>query len=232
MAKAGMNYITEHPFLLNRHVGREEFRCDEKMLIIALLMTAAMVGTTTGLAEGDRWQPKSFGWTTSNWAHNLTLRPKPIGWKELLGVGLKCGPEPWKCNDFVFRHKLFSAHSVVACAASYFQPNSCAISNTILSPRCDSIKWTPPSGIVKINFDVSVVQPSSNAVMGFLLGDDASCPIVAAAHSIGKTIVSVAQAIALRDSLLKAKEKEFKKVIVEGDSSLIINCVNSKFKCL
>ncbi|KAL6141888.1 hypothetical protein ACLB2K_060174 [Fragaria x ananassa] len=119
-----------------------------------------------------------------------------------------------KRNDCVFRHKPFSAHSVVVCAASYFQPNSRAISNTILSPRCDSsIKWTPPPpGVLKINFDGSVVQPSSNAAMGFLLRDDAGCPIVAAARSFGKTTVPVAEAIALRDSLLKAKEKEFKKL--------------------
>lgn len=84
---------------------------------------------------------------------------------------------------------------------------------------------------MKINFDGSVVQPSSNAAIGFLLRDDAGYPIVVAARSIGKTTVPVAEAIALRDSLLKAKEKELKKVIVEGDSFLIINCVNSKFKC-
>ncbi|KAL6180022.1 hypothetical protein ACLB2K_046691 [Fragaria x ananassa] len=84
---------------------------------------------------------------------------------------------------------------------------------------------------VKINFDGFVVQPSSNATVCFLLRDDVGCPIIAAARSIGKTNVSVVETMAHRDSMHKAKEKEFKKVIVKGDSSLIINCVNSKFKC-
>ncbi|KAL6144911.1 hypothetical protein ACLB2K_055601 [Fragaria x ananassa] len=77
----------------------------------------------------------------------------------------------------------------------------------------------PLPSVVKINFDGSVLQQSSVAAVGFVLRDDAGCHVVVAARRIGKTNVSIAEATALKDSLVK-------NVVVEGDSSLVINCVN------
>ncbi|KAL6140183.1 hypothetical protein ACLB2K_058484 [Fragaria x ananassa] len=83
----------------------------------------------------------------------------------------------------------------------------------------NSIKWTlPHPGVVKINFDGSVLQQSSGAVVSFVLRDDARCPVVADARCIGKANVSVTKATALRDGLLKVKEMNVKNVVVEGDS--------------
>ncbi|KAL6201188.1 hypothetical protein ACLB2K_024903 [Fragaria x ananassa] len=48
---------------------------------------------------------------------------------------------------------------------------------------------------------------------------------------IGKTTVPIVEATALRDSLLTALDLRFHDLLVEGDSSLVINCVNGKFKC-
>ncbi|KAL6135191.1 hypothetical protein ACLB2K_067419 [Fragaria x ananassa] len=129
--------------------------------------------------------------------------------------------------------KHFSSRDVDACAASYHHSNHQAASNTRMGSRDkNSIKWTPPLPcVVKINFDGSVLQQSSDAVVGFVLRDDAGCPVVADARCIWKANVSVTKATALRDGLLKAKEMNAKNVVVEGDSSLVINCVNMKFKC-
>ncbi|KAL6179207.1 hypothetical protein ACLB2K_050723 [Fragaria x ananassa] len=88
-----------------------------------------------------------------------------------------------------------------------------------------AIKWKPPpSGVIKINFDGFIQQPSSNAGVGFLLRDEIWCLVVAVASYIGKTT-------AFRDNLLKARDLNIKNVVVEGDTSLIINCVTGKFKC-
>ncbi|KAL6177823.1 hypothetical protein ACLB2K_049345 [Fragaria x ananassa] len=87
-----------------------------------------------------------------------------------------------------------------------------------------------PLGSIKINFDGSVLQQSFNATTasGFILRDDSSYHVLASAHKIGKTIVPIAEVIALRDSLLNALKLGFQNVLVESD---IINCVIGKFKC-
>ncbi|KAL6137943.1 hypothetical protein ACLB2K_063232 [Fragaria x ananassa] len=123
-----------------------------------------------------------------------------------------------KRNDFVFRNKIFSPHVVVACAATYH----CAIPNRINSS---------PNSTSSINFDDSVIQQTVNVGAGFILRDNAGCPLIVSARNLGKTIVPIAEATALRDSLLKAQEMAIQDLLVEGDSSLIINCVNEKFKC-
>ncbi|XP_004305977.1 PREDICTED: uncharacterized protein LOC101292043 [Fragaria vesca subsp. vesca] len=128
---------------------------------------------------------------------------------------------------------IFSARGVVVCATPYHRSNHQATSNTRMGSKDkNSIKWTPPPlGVVKINFYGSVLQQSFGAVVGFVLRDDVGCPIVFDARCIGKANVHVTEATALRDGLLKAKEMNVKNVVVEGDSSLVINCVNMKFKC-
>ncbi|KAL6125203.1 hypothetical protein ACLB2K_073262 [Fragaria x ananassa] len=87
-------------------------------------------------------------------------------------------------------------------------------------------------GQVKINFDGSVIQQTSDAAAGFILRNDVGCPLIASVRNLGKTTVPIAESTALRDSLLKAQEIGIQDLLVEGDSSLIINCVNEKFKCL
>ncbi|KAL6214489.1 hypothetical protein ACLB2K_013923 [Fragaria x ananassa] len=76
-----------------------------------------------------------------------------------------------------------------------------------------------------------MLQQSSDAAAGFILRDDSGCPMLASAHKIGKKTVTIAEAIALRDSLLTALKLGFQNVLVKGDSSLIINCVIGRFKC-
>ncbi|KAL6183154.1 hypothetical protein ACLB2K_044565 [Fragaria x ananassa] len=95
-----------------------------------------------------------------------------------------------------------------------------------------SIRWTPPpQNIVKVNFDGSVLQHDSSAAVGFIFRDCSGCPFFASARKLGKANVPIAEATALRDSLLKAKKLNYSHLMVEGDSALIINCVTERLKC-
>ncbi|KAL6205163.1 hypothetical protein ACLB2K_022426 [Fragaria x ananassa] len=111
----------------------------------------------------------------------------------------------------------------MACAATYH----CATPNRINSSPSNTgsrlnIKWNPPpQGQVKINFDDSVIQQTS----------DAECPLIASTRKLRKTTVLIAEATALKDSLLRAQEMGIQDLLVEGDFLLISNCVNGKFKC-
>ncbi|KAL6138797.1 hypothetical protein ACLB2K_064076 [Fragaria x ananassa] len=71
---------------------------------------------------------------------------------------------------------------------------------------------------------------SNSAACGFIIRDANGRPISAASNRIGRASVPIAEAVALRDSLLKAKEKSFTNVEVEGDSKLVIDAVNGRFE--
>ncbi|KAL6146301.1 hypothetical protein ACLB2K_056982 [Fragaria x ananassa] len=95
--------------------------------------------------------------------------------------------------------------------------------------QCATIKWqAPPNSFVKINFDGSVT--SNSAACGFIIRDANGRPISAASNPISRALVPIAEAVALRDGLLKAKEKGFTNVEVEGDSKLVIDAMNGRFE--
>ncbi|CAL2274721.1 unnamed protein product [Prunus armeniaca] len=91
------------------------------------------------------------------------------------------------------------------------------------------IKWKPPpSGWVKINFDGSVRHGS--ATSGFVFLDSDGHILLARAKNIGENTISAAECIALRDGLAYAAHRGWCKILAEGDSKLIIDCVNKKAK--
>ncbi|KAL6180294.1 hypothetical protein ACLB2K_046958 [Fragaria x ananassa] len=159
------------------------------------------------------------------WKANMAPKIKVFGWLLL--------QDRLKTRSRLHRNKAFSAHAIVACAASYHHPTPRATIIIRLPLNHNvTIKWKPPPrGAIKINFDGFIQQPSSNGGVGFLLRDEIWCLVVAVACYIGKTIVPFTKTTALRDNLLKARDLNIKNVVVEGDSSLIINCVIGKFKC-
>ncbi|KAL6211337.1 hypothetical protein ACLB2K_016564 [Fragaria x ananassa] len=88
-----------------------------------------------------------------------------------------------------------------------------------------NIRWVPPShGRIKINFDGYV--RSNSAAGGFILRTDNGKPLTAASFSFDTITVLVAEAMALRKSLICAKSRSFTKIDVEGDSKLVIDVVN------
>ncbi|KAL6197316.1 hypothetical protein ACLB2K_032925 [Fragaria x ananassa] len=88
-----------------------------------------------------------------------------------------------------------------------------------------TIKWrAPPNSFVKIKFDGSIT--SSSAACGFIIRDDDGRQVFVDSCRIESASVPIAEAMALRDSLIKAKEKCFTNFEVEGDSKLVIDAMN------
>ena len=136
-------------------------------------------------------------------------------------------------NNLIFRNEAFSPHAAVVTAAYFF--NGSRTPNNPPPPSLlrtsSSIRWSPPpQNYVKLNFDGSVIQQSANAASGFIIRDEFGCPIFANAMKYGKSSVPIVEALALRDGLIKAKNLNFTKIIAEGDSKLVIDCVNNRFK--
>ncbi|XP_024164479.1 uncharacterized protein LOC112171545 [Rosa chinensis] len=135
----------------------------------------------------------------------------------------------WKNrNDVLFKDSGFSPASVVHALASFYaaymthNPRSATTSNSL----SEVIKWhRPPENLVKLNFDGSV-SSSNLAAAGFVIRNYFDDPIVAGSRSIGSSTVPLAECTTLKDGLLAAKQFNLGHILVEGDSSLIINCVN------
>ncbi|RXH90348.1 hypothetical protein DVH24_032705 [Malus domestica] len=114
--------------------------------------------------------------------------------------------------------------------SEYYNTNksSRSIRNFDVVHRCSHIiKWKGPCAPwLKINFDDSVV--GSQAAAGFVIKDHNGSSIVAGTCNLGENTISVAEALALRDTLKFAKVKGFKDICVEGDSKLVINSILNK----
>ncbi|KAI5342021.1 hypothetical protein L3X38_009896 [Prunus dulcis] len=89
-----------------------------------------------------------------------------------------------------------------------------------------NIKWQPPPlDWIKVNFDGSVL--GNLAATGFVICDwNGNVRLVGAKNS-GQVSIIVAKCLALRDGLAHATHNGWRKILVEGDSKLIIDCVNN-----
>ncbi|CAL8105812.1 unnamed protein product [Prunus armeniaca] len=81
-----------------------------------------------------------------------------------------------------------------------------------------------------MNFDGSVRNGS--AASGFVLCDSDGHVLLAGAKNIGENTISVMECITLRDGLAYVAHRGWRKILAEGDSKLIINCVNKKVVAL
>ncbi|BFG15997.1 hypothetical protein CerSpe_022710 [Prunus speciosa] len=89
-----------------------------------------------------------------------------------------------------------------------------------------NIKWKPPSlDWIKVNFDGSV--RGNLAATGFVIRDWNGNVRLASAKNSGQMSITVAECLALRDGLAHAIHNGWRKILVEGDSKLIIDCVNN-----
>ncbi|XP_024190134.1 uncharacterized protein LOC112194109 [Rosa chinensis] len=137
-------------------------------------------------------------------------------------------------NNLIFRHQLTPPASVIfssSITAEQYRlankPRSWGNSLPSIAKH-SMIKWQPPPpGFCKLNFDGSVIG-NKNAASGFVLRDEQGTPIVAGSRNIGIVSVSVAEGNALRDGLYHALINNCKKVLVEGDSKLVIDVINKK----
>ncbi|CAN6558397.1 unnamed protein product [Malus baccata var. baccata] len=79
-----------------------------------------------------------------------------------------------------------------------------------------------PSGdFFKLNFHGFV--KNSVAAAGFIIRNEYGEPMIAEAWSLGETTINVAECLALRDAFWIVRSKDFRKILVEGDSKLVID---------
>ncbi|XP_062028738.1 uncharacterized protein LOC133744687 [Rosa rugosa] len=132
-------------------------------------------------------------------------------------------------NNLIFRQKTVSPIMVVHAAATLeagFRDNN-LVRDTFPLSHYGIIKWTPPPpGVFKLNFDGSV-RDKNKAAAGFVIRDHDANPIFAGSRSFGSSSVPIAEGSALRDGLYHAFLLKCKKLIVEGDSKLIIDAAKN-----
>lgn len=133
-------------------------------------------------------------------------------------------------NSWIFKKSPPSSSKVIHVAQAIGRDFAIANPKKDTSKRIkeSNIKWKPPDqDFFKLNFDGSVITNHSAAI-GFIIRDIDGCPIVACAKKATSFHVPTTEAIALREGLCLARQRNFSKIQVEGDSKLIIDCVLNK----
>nr|POE89664.1 putative ribonuclease h protein [Quercus suber] len=100
-----------------------------------------------------------------------------------------------------------------------------------LIPRtARSVRWKPPPpGLVKVNFDGALFSTQSSAGLGLVVRDSAGLVLATLSQEIPlPTSVETVEVIAARRALLFAKELGFERVMIEGDSEIIINAIREQ----
>ncbi|KAL0003476.1 hypothetical protein SO802_017257 [Lithocarpus litseifolius] len=93
-----------------------------------------------------------------------------------------------------------------------------------------AVRWKPPPpGTVKINFDGAIFSTRSTAGLGIIARDQAGLVLAALSQEIPlPTSVETVEVIAARRAILFAKELGFARVMVEGDSEVVIKAIREK----
>ncbi|BBG93775.1 RNase H family protein [Prunus dulcis] len=130
-------------------------------------------------------------------------------------------------NNCIFKdinpHPVRVLNVVGRIGLDYWKINSCLLQK---STGKINIKWEPPPlDWVKVNFDGSV--RGNLAAPGFVIRDWNGNVRLAGTKNSGQVSITVAECLALRDGLAHAIHKGWRKILVKGDSKLIIDCVNN-----
>nr|POE53100.1 putative ribonuclease h protein [Quercus suber] len=93
-----------------------------------------------------------------------------------------------------------------------------------------SVRWKPPPpGLVKVNFDGALFSTQSSAGLGLVVWDSTGLVLAALSQEIPlPTSIETVEVIAARRALLFAKELGFERVMIEGDSEIIINAIREQ----
>ncbi|XP_068343057.1 uncharacterized protein [Pyrus communis] len=73
------------------------------------------------------------------------------------------------------------------------------------------------------------ISLSIRAASGFVIGNDLGLPILAGARGVGQSTINAMECIALHDGLRLVASRGFKRIIVEGDSKLVIEAVRGSY---
>lgn len=99
------------------------------------------------------------------------------------------------------------------------------MNNTCHSSVQTKISWKPPdTDQVKLNFDGSV-KHNDYAAGGFVIRDSHGSPLISGAKNLGLNGVLQAEGLALSAGLHAAILAGLKKIHIEGDSKLLIDCI-------
>ncbi|XP_068331554.1 uncharacterized protein [Pyrus communis] len=170
------------------------------------------------------------------WKNNLTQFNNVLDWMELID-NVECNDlsdlskailNCWQIwndrNNKVFRSMILNPARSISIATSvglsFFKVNCKKISR---GDPCHQhpICWHPSlHGYVKLNFDESVSLDRSAAA--FVLRNEEGQHVGTGALNLDGATILVAEAIALKEGLLLARHKGVKKLMVEGDSKLVI----------
>ena len=90
-----------------------------------------------------------------------------------------------------------------------------------------AVKWRPPIALcVKVNFDGAMFSQDGLAGIRVIIWNDQGLAMVALSHQIpSPTSMEMVEVIAARRALMFAKELEFDKVEVEGNSESVVNAI-------
>ncbi|XP_009339970.1 uncharacterized protein LOC103932148 [Pyrus x bretschneideri] len=150
------------------------------------------------------------------------------GISDLSKVILNCWQIWIERNNLVFRSVPLVLARCVSISRSvglaFLKANGKCDPNEAL-PISSFIKWHPLDrhDVIKLNFDGSV--SNSRAAAAFVLRNSNSQVIGEGALNLDGVTISVAEEMCLREWLQCGRHKGFTKVMVEGDSKLIIEAV-------
>ena len=83
--------------------------------------------------------------------------------------------------------------------------------------------------MVKVNFDGAIFSAQFSTSLGMIIQDQARLVLAALSQKIPlPTSVETVEVIAARRALVFAKELGFERVLVEGDSEIIVNAICGK----
>nr|POE45939.1 hypothetical protein CFP56_61396 [Quercus suber] len=91
------------------------------------------------------------------------------------------------------------------------------------------VKWSPPPmNWMKVNFDEALFKDAGFTGLGVIIRNDLGLAMAASSQLIPlPTSVEMVEVLAARNAICLARELMFDKVIVEGDSELVIKALNS-----
>ena len=90
-----------------------------------------------------------------------------------------------------------------------------------------SVRWRPPpTGLLKVNFDGASFAEDNKAGLGIIIRNNVGLVMAAMTQQIPlPASVEMVEVLAARRALWFAMELEFDRLIVEGDSEVIINSI-------
>ncbi|OMO66427.1 hypothetical protein COLO4_30555 [Corchorus olitorius] len=90
-------------------------------------------------------------------------------------------------------------------------------------------KWEAPEpGWVKINCDGAQDSRTRNAGLGIVMRDSQSRIVGGFHREIKAKSPLIAEAMAIKEGLIRAKEKGFSKIVLETDCQIVQQCIQSK----